>query len=142
MRHLSTLILLTVVACTGTDGKDTDIDTDDTDTTGAGPTWTEVHDEILMPSCGLAGCHAAPSANGMELSDAATSYDEVVDAPSFGVPTDVLVAPGDSDASYLIHKLEGAATIAGDPMPPPFGGQDPTDVQAIRDWIDAGAANN
>ena len=51
--------------------------------------------------------------------------------------------PGDPDASYLIHKLEGASDITGLRMPrngPPFltAGQ----ILVIRRWIEVGAPNN
>ncbi len=41
----------------------------------------------------------------------------LVDAPAT-VEGEVLVRPFDSDGSYLIMKLEGAAGIEGDQMPP------------------------
>ena len=52
------------------------------------------------------------------------------------------VAPGNPDGSYLIHKIEGRGSISGSQMPrsaPPLSAGD---IQRIRDWITAGAANN
>jgi hypothetical protein len=53
------------------------------------------------------------------------------------------VAPGNPDASYLVHKLEGRSDIVGQRMP--FaGGPFLTDGQivVIRRWIELGAPNN
>ncbi len=48
------------------------------------------------------------------------------------------VAAGDSDNSYLIHKLEGTATVgARMPQGGPF--LDQATIDAIRTWIDQGA---
>ena len=51
--------------------------------------------------------------------------------------------PGNANNSYLVMKLEGAASITGLRMPrngPPF--LTDAQVQMIRAWITAGAANN
>jgi len=54
----------------------------------------------------------------------------------------MLVAPGDPEASYLIHKLEGRAGIAGDRMPQGGPFLSSADIAVIRSWIQAGAPNN
>ncbi|HSL23560.1 MAG TPA: hypothetical protein VK886_18665 [Vicinamibacterales bacterium] len=64
----------------------------------------------------------------------------LVNAPSRQNPGAVLVVPGDPDNSYLVRKLEGAASIAGARMPrngPPYltSGQ----LLVIRRWIENGA---
>jgi hypothetical protein len=57
-------------------------------------------------------------------------------------PGAVLVVPGDPENSYLVHKLEGRADIAGLRMPrigPPLtDGQ----IQIIEAWIAQGARND
>jgi hypothetical protein len=72
----------------------------------------------------------------------AVAYDQLVNRPSTGRPALMLVRPGDPEASYLIHKLEGRSTIDGLRMPlnPPFltAGQ----VDVIRRWIENGAQRN
>lgn len=135
MRGWIGLGLLGWVGCAG--------DADDgTPTDGVdAPTFTEVYDTILKPSCAISTCHSVGSGNGMELDDAG-AWAALVDAPSLGAPGEILVVASDPDGSYLIQKMEGATGIAGSPMPPPFGGQDPADVQALRDWIAAGALDN
>ena len=52
------------------------------------------------------------------------------------------MAPGDPDASYLIHKLEGRAGITGDRMPQGGPFLSSADIAVIRSWIQAGAQNN
>jgi hypothetical protein len=106
----------------------------------ATPTFAEVRDDVLLPTCGFASCHGT-GVGGLTL-DEATSYDNLVEAPSVGAPGEILVVPGDPDASYLVAKLLGADGIVDDPMPPPFGGLAAADIELIRAWITAGAAND
>ena len=79
-------------------------------------------------------------AAGLDLS-AGRSFENLVNVLSTQVGLN-RVTPGDSDMSYLVHKIEGRAGIAGQRMPP--GGAPLSDQQiaAIRRWIDAGARNN
>ncbi len=53
-----------------------------------------------------------------------------------------LVIPSDPDESYLLHKLEGRAGIAGERMPKggPFLASD--EVKAVSQWIADGALDN
>jgi hypothetical protein len=82
----------------------------------------------------------------MDLSGANESYLALVGAGGMGIPSIqqpaiLRVAPGDPDASYLIHKLEGAGTITGVRMPPaPAAAIDPALIVVIRQWITDGAA--
>ena len=71
------------------------------------------------------------------------SYASLVDRRSVGKPAATLVAPGDPDNSYLIHKLEAAPGIVGERMPRNAGpfltaGQ----ISIIRRWIQLGAKND
>jgi hypothetical protein len=128
-------LLLGSTGCVGDDGGK------DTGTDGGAATFSQVRDEVLVPSCALSSCHAAGSPNGMELV-AGSEYQALVNAPSIAATGETLVVPGDADGSYVIDKLEDADNIVGSPMPPPFGGLDPAQIQMIRDWIDAGALDN
>ncbi|MEQ1502607.1 MAG: hypothetical protein ABMB14_10265 [Myxococcota bacterium] len=119
----------------GTTTKDTGGGTSDA------PTFTRVNDEVLKPSCAISACHAAGTTAPLELA-AGSEHAALVGVDSEDAPGEVLVVAGDADASYLVAKLEDAAGIAGSPMPPPFGGLDPADIQLIRDWIDAGALDD
>ena len=65
-----------------------------------------------------------------------------VGAGSRGRPGETRVVPGNPEASYLIHKLEGRSTIAGVRMPVggPYLTQGQIDV--IKRWIELGANND
>ena len=117
------------IGCSG-DGDDTD---------AVAPTFTEVRDDILIPSCGFTTCHGGGE-GGLTIAaeDPGAVYSALVDAPSFALPDEVLVIPGDAENSYLVKKVEGAVGIDGDPMPAPFG-LDEDRAADIRAWIDAGA---
>ena len=130
--HLfSTLLLL--AAC-----GDKAIDSGDIGSTGGddgpAPTWENVRDTVLVPSCGFSSCHAPPGSAGFGVDDA-TAAEDFIDAPAFQDPTIPLVDPGNPDGSYLLMKLEGTGDIDGDPMPPPEGGMDAARIQLVRDWI-------
>ena len=53
-----------------------------------------------------------------------------------------LVTPGDSENSYLIHKLDGRPGIVGAQMPIAILLLDAEEIAVIRQWVDAGARNN
>ncbi len=98
-------------------------------------------------SCAVAGCHDRASASGGQVLEEGSLFDAgtgIVGVASQGAPL-LRVQPFDSQASYLIHKLQGTQFNVGgqgDQMPLfalPF---DDEVVQVIRDWIDEGAQNN
>jgi len=104
-------------------------------------TFQSLQDTVFTPSCAVSGCHtgAAPQA-GMNLSQG-QAYAAIVNVPSVEVASLLRVKPGDPDQSYLVRKIEGTATV-GARMP--LGGPAlPADrIQAIRQWISAGALND
>ena len=103
------------------------------------PTIDSIQEHVFTPIC--AQCHSGTlPAQGLSLEDAQTSYDNLVNVRSTQVPTLFRVEPGNSDSSYLIHKLEGRPGISGDRMPrgqPPLSDET---IAVIREWIDQGAA--
>lgn len=106
---------------------------------GGDPTFTRVNDEVLVVSCGFSSCHG--SGTGDLTLDGDGSYDALVDVESVAAPGEILVVPGDPDASYLIMKLEGADGVVGTEMPP--GALiDEERRTLVRDWIAAGALND
>lgn len=124
---------LILVACAGDKASETG--------TAEAPTFSEIRGPLVL-SCGSSvSCHAEGSVSGMELAPGG-EYDALVNAPSVNAPGQTLVIPNDADGSYLIRKLEDADGIVGSPMPPPFGGYDPAEIEKIRAWIDAGALDN
>lgn len=105
------------------------------------PTFSQVQQQVLTPSCALSGCHSGASpAQGMNLS-VGQAYSNIVNVPSTEVPSLDRVEPGEPDNSYLIHKIEGTAQVGarmpltGAPLPNEF-------IQVIRNWISDGAQNN
>jgi hypothetical protein len=108
---------------------------------GIQPTLQSIQTRVFTPVCAV--CHsgvggALPGAMG--LTNVATSFASLVGVASTEQPAVLRVAPGDPDASYLIRKLEGAASITGDRMP--VGGPflDQATIAAIREWIADGAS--
>ena len=111
------------------------------------PTFSSIQREIFENSerTGCVTCHTTTGrvpAGGLSLLPG-VAYANLVNARSFLKPGAVRVVPGDPDASYLIHKLEGRRDIVGVRMPlngPPFltDGQ----ILVIRQWIRDGAPNN
>ena len=114
------------------------------------PTFSSIQQEIFntTDSSGRLACischtdNGRTPAGGLLLLDG-RSYQALVGQASRFKAGAVLVVPGDPDASYVIHKLEGAADIAGTRMPRGTGpfltsGQ----MQIIRRWIELGAKND
>jgi hypothetical protein len=114
------------------------------------PTFASVQHEIFETT-DVAGriscvtCHTASGrtpAGGMNL-EHALAYDQVVNVASRQRPDMMRVTPGNPDASYLVHKVEGQPGIIGRRMPfsgPPFltSGQ----ILILRRWIEVGAPRN
>jgi hypothetical protein len=114
------------------------------------PTLSSIQREIFntQDSTGRLACIQChtnvgrnPSA-GLNLLEG-QSYAALVGRASVAKAGATLVAPGDPDNSYLIHKVEGAPTIVGVRMPRGAGpflsaGQ----ISIIRRWIQLGAKND
>jgi hypothetical protein len=114
------------------------------------PTFSAVQSSIFESTDGAGRtactqCHTSAGrvpAGGLDLSHD-RAYDVLVNAPVVEKAGAIRVVPSDPDNSYLIQKLEGAATIVGRRMPlngPPYltDGQ----VLIIRRWIADGAPRN
>ncbi len=110
--------------------------TTDTASKPATPDFATIEADILRPSCGFSVCHGTGT-GGLTLTGEG-DHVRLIDVESVGQPGSILVLPGDSANSYLLHKMEGAAGIVGDPMPAP-NGSDSDVVAQLRAWIDAGA---
>jgi hypothetical protein len=99
--------------------------------------FQEIQDTIFTPIC--TACHVGANApQGLRL-DAANSYAMLVNVASAESPGTLRVNPGNPDASYIVHKIEGTAAV-GVRMPangPPYLPQDRIDL--VRRWISAGA---
>ncbi|HET9643714.1 MAG TPA: hypothetical protein VFP68_10260 [Burkholderiaceae bacterium] len=100
------------------------------------PTLASIQQNVFTPICTT--CHSGGGApQGLRL-DAGTSASSLIGVPSNEVSSLLRVKPGDPDASYLIHKVEGNG-IAGARMP--LGGPylDAQTIAVIRQWISQGA---
>ena len=111
------------------------------------PTFASIQNDIFQTtdSAGRSrclGCHTSTGrapAGGLNLNPD-VAYEQLVNAASARKPGALRVIPRDPDNSYVVQKLEGAASIVGARMPingPPFltDGQ----VKIIRRWIAIGA---
>lgn len=109
-------------------------------------TWTQISS---MFSVQCSPCHTSSSSGGLTgLGSPATGYANTVNQPAQEtLMTTMLdrIEPSDSNASYLMHKLDGTQAGAGGsgsqmPLGGPFLSQG--DRDGIRAWINAGAPNN
>ncbi len=107
----------------------------------SGPSFAQVVDEILVRrDCTTGMCHGG-GAGGLALTFSVVgNYANLVNVPSSAQPAVLLVKPGDAANSYLIMKLEGSGS--GARMPLDRAPLSATDLNNIKDWINAGAANN
>jgi len=107
----------------------------------AAPTLTQLK-STAFSVCG--GCHTGGGTSLPASMDLTPShiYASIVSVASVEQPALQRVKPGDPNNSYVVQKLEGAATITGARMP--FGGPylDQATIDQVRAWITAGAANN
>ncbi len=100
------------------------------------PTLASIQVNVFNPSCIV--CHSGANApQGLRL-DAANSFTNLVGVPSREDSSFLRVAPGNPGQSYLIHKLEGTASV-GEQMP--FGGPPipQATINFVRQWITDGA---
>ena len=132
LRHVLRLAIPLVVTACGSDSGDPTAPPE-------AETLSNIQSQVFGPFC---ASHHGPSATaaGLDLS-AGRSFENLVNVLSTQVGLN-RVTPGDSEMSYLVHKIEGRAGIAGQRMPtdgPPLTDEQ---IAAIRRWIDAGARNN
>jgi len=111
----------------------------------AATTLTQIQATVFTPIC--SGCHngSQPPSGSLPGSQNLTignSFANLVNMASKEQPGLLRVKPGDPANSYLIQKLEGAASISGSRMP--FGGPflDQATIDQIKSWIASGAPNN
>lgn len=102
-----------------------------------GATLARVQAEVFDASCAFSTCHGAASpAGGLDLRPE-NAHAALVNVPAS--TGDVLVVPGDPDASYLVAKVTPGAEIEGEPMPVGQDGLDDERLELLRGWIADGA---
>jgi len=104
------------------------------------PDFASIQRNVFTPICST--CHGAAVANaGMRLNEG-NAYANIVNVNSAEMPALKRIKPNDSANSYLIQKLRGASTIAGDRMP--LGGPylSTQQIDVIAQWVDLGAPMN
>jgi hypothetical protein len=119
-----------------TSGQDTGAPSADDTDTSTGITYSQVRDEVFVPSCGFGGCHGT-GAGGLTLT-LDTPPSALINVLASGMPNRPYVVPGEPDNSYIVQKMEGTAGIAGSIMPT-TGIVEPERVTMVRNWILAGA---
>lgn len=132
------LIAAFLVSCTGGDGSGLP---PRLPPEAVGPNFSEIQANIIEPNCATTGCHLGAAApQGLRL-DSANSYGMLVGVPSNESSSTLRVAPGDPDSSYLVHKLEGTASV-GAQMPLGAPALDQVSIDVIRQWISDGAIDD
>jgi len=109
-------------------------------TTTIAPTLNELQANVFTPVC--SGCHTGAGNNLpaiMALTSAELTHQNMVGVFSIGEPEYLRIEPGNADNSLLVKKIEGTHTV-GSRMPFRGARLDAETIQAIRDWIDAGAS--
>ena len=134
----STYLILAALAlggCSGGDGTGLD---------GPPPleaSFSSIQANVFTPTCATAGCHQGASApQGLRLEEA-VSYAMLVNVASSEDPGVLRIAPGNPDASYLVQKLEGSASV-GAQMPLNAAPLPQATIDVIRQWITDGAMDD
>ena len=103
---------------------------------------------IFSGSCAFSNCHGAtranPGAKPMVLAEG-LAYDNIVGVAAAELPTMPRIQPGQPDASYLVHKLQGThLTVGGTGSRMPLGGAPVAQatIDRLRAWVAAGALRN
>lgn len=143
-------ILIALALAVGAAGCDENLRTLAGPTPDLEPTFTSIQRNIFeapdsagRPAC--TNCHTNVGRNpagGLNLLNS-VAYDQLVNVSSTQQPALRRVQPGNPEASYIIHKVDGRSGITGRRMPiggPPFL----TDGQLLilRRWIELGAPRN
>lgn len=136
-------LALFLAACAASDspveaGNDDEPEGSTAPTTKSDPSFAaDIVPIFSREGCTFGGCHGAPIQANLNLSS--SPYTALVNVPS-SQTAELRVIPGNANASYLVKKLEGRASV-GERMP--VGAQlSATDLTNIKNWINQGAKNN
>jgi len=116
---------------------------EDTSTTGvSGVSFSKDIQPILDSSCVI--CHQGDVPPGSLNLEAGMAYKNLVNAQSTQSPL-MLVAPGNSDSSYLLNKLLNTqGQVGGSGLRMPYGNSplQQGQINLIQQWIEQGAPDN
>lgn len=106
-------------------------------------TFNMIQSQVFEVSCASISCHAsATRAGGLSLA-AGESYANLFEAEPANAQAKAdglkRVAPGKPELSFLLKKLSGPGPNEGDLMPRGTSGLSSIKLDAIREWIKAGA---
>ena len=126
-----------------TGGEQTTAPTTDAPTTGSGVVSYTADVQPIWDTRCVSQCHEPGGGGflttGLDLSPA-VSYSQLVGVMSVGAPALSRVAAGDSEGSYLWHKVKNTqAEVGGGGGQMPVGGLQPGDEATLKSWIDGGA---
>ncbi len=105
------------------------------------PTLASIQMNVFNLKCAVAGCHVTGGIAPFSLESGVAFNNLVFAASSYGNPRLLRVKPNDAANSSLYLKLLGDPQVGGPQTRMPAGlGQMPiAEINAIRDWINAGA---
>jgi hypothetical protein len=156
MRTLGRVTLLSVVttACGGATQNTPDAGTT---LTQVEPKFSSIQKNIFAVGCSLSSCHGGGNAGLLDLTTA-KAYTQLLGADGKGAPIPVAAGPGETQGaadgyllvtpsnpakSFLLLKVSAHVDSKyGLPMPEVGDPLSAQEVQAISDWITAGALNN
>jgi hypothetical protein len=106
------------------------------------PRLARLQAEVFAPTCALsASCHGGDAPKeGLDLSAAIWAH--IVNRPASQVPEQMLVVPGDPDASYLYQKVTQPVPAKGVRMPNASPPLEARALSALREWIRLGARDD
>ncbi|MFT3916203.1 MAG: hypothetical protein QM704_19640 [Anaeromyxobacteraceae bacterium] len=105
-------------------------------------TYASITTGLMVPRCATGACHGGSSPVAFPPCDANRWYAAMVDVESQQAPGVKLIAPGDPDSSYLVHKLRGTHALVGGGgarMPIADAALDDAEQAAVEAWIANGA---
>lgn len=116
-------------------------------TGGPAVSFMTVYEQIVLTKgCNAGYCHGG-GAGGLEMTDEATTYANLVDVAGTTMQCgqSTRVVPGEPDLSILWYRVRPAALDAGDPcaqdgkMPKGMPPLSDAEAQLVHDWIAGGA---
>lgn len=133
---LVALTLAAFAACTGGEG------TPDAGDEGIKPTFSSVHEKLLQPRCSFESCHGGETPVRELALDERLAFTDLVDADA-SVEGWKYVVPGDPEQSLLYRVLVEDMVAPGVGQMPTGGGVVPQEeIDALRQWIEDGAADD